>query len=81
MLSVEFRALFDYRTTHRVFDMLISSFYALLYSIQPKPIYVHSFIDYVSLDSASILISIRYDFHPWCLLRKVMEATDAVSVI
>ena len=28
-----------------------------------------------------ILISMRYDFQPRCLLRKVMEATEALSGI
>ena len=83
MHFVEFGALFDYRTTHRFDDRLLAS--SLLgmhcFSMNPVDVLIHCLIDYGSRDSASIIISIRYDFQPRCLLRKVMEAMEALSGI
>ena len=39
---------------------------------------IQKFPRFSIISPSSILISIRYDFQPWCLLRKVMEATAAV---
>lgn len=83
MLFVVFGALFDYRTTHRFDDRLLAS--SLLgmqcFYNESGGCSCPTFIDYGSRDSDSSFISMRYDFQPWSLLRKVMEATEALSGI
>ena len=73
-------------TIGQLIDLMIGYYPVLfgvctVFSMNPVDVFVHSFFDYGSRDSASILISMRYDFQPRCLLRKVMEATEAFSGI
>ena len=83
MLFVEFGALFDYRTTHRFDDRLLASSLLGMHCFfnESGGCACPQLIDYGSRDSGSSFISIRYDFQPRCLLRKVMEAAEAFSGI
>ena len=83
MLFVEVLALIGNRTTHRFDDRLLACSLLGMHCFfnESGGCSCPQLIDYGSRDSDSSFISIRYDFQPRCLLRKVMEAMEALSGI